>query len=129
MPELKGKAEPVMNLRQVLGIERPIRKQRILDADALDAAKVAHSELVLPPANLPAWPAQPRALRTPLTDQLEKDPDAVDPGELRKRLVGALQEGRGHQLLPFTGQSAALITDVAPAAESSDDCSLKRPGH
>ena len=92
-------------------------KQRIVDADALDAVKVAHSELVLPPPNVSAWPAQPRALRTPLTDQLENDPGALDPAELRKRLVAALQEGRGHQLLPFTGQSAALITDVAPAAE------------
>ena len=72
---------------------------------------------MLPPANLPAWPAQPQALRTPLTDQLEHDPGAVDPGELRTRLVTALQEDRGHQLLPFTGQSAGLISDVVPAAE------------
>ena len=71
-------------------------KQRIVDADALDAVKVAHSELVLPPANLPAWPAQPRALRMLLTDQLEQDPDAVDPADLKERLVGALQEDRGH---------------------------------
>jgi nitronate monooxygenase/enoyl-[acyl-carrier protein] reductase II len=95
----------------------PEWKQRIIDADALDAVKVAHSELVLPPANLPAWPAQPRALRTPLIDQLEHDPDAVDPVELRTQLVTALQEDRGHQLLPFTGQSAGLITDVVPAAD------------
>jgi len=95
----------------------PDWKQRIIDADALDAVKVAHSELVLPPANLPAWTAQPRALRTPLTDRLEHDPDGVDPAELRTRLVAALQEDRGHRLLPFTGQSAGLITDVVPAAD------------
>lgn len=33
---------------------------------------IVDSELVLPPANLTAWPAQPRALRTPLTDQLQR---------------------------------------------------------
>jgi nitronate monooxygenase/enoyl-[acyl-carrier protein] reductase II len=31
--------------------------------------------------------------------------------------VASLQEGRPHDLTPFTGQSAGLIHDVRPAAE------------
>ncbi len=92
-------------------------KRRIVGADATDAVKVEHSSLVLPPATLPAWPTQPRSLRTPLVDQLRTDPDALEPAEVRQRLVTALREGRGHELIPFTGQSAGLVHDVAPAAE------------
>ena len=33
------------------------------------------------------------------------------------RLREALLAGRGHEFLPFTGQSAGLIDDVLPAAE------------
>ena len=29
----------------------------------------------------------------------------------------AIQEGRGHELVPFGGQTAGLIGDVLPAAE------------
>ncbi len=92
-------------------------KQRIVDADALDAVKVEHSEVVLPAPGRGAWPSQPRALRTALVDQLAEQPDALDPAEVKQRLRTALREGRGHELLPFTGQSAGLIGDVLPAAE------------
>ena len=33
------------------------------------------------------------------------------------RLRESLLAGGGHEYLPFTGQSAGLITDVRPAAE------------
>ena len=94
-------------------------KERIVDADALDAVKVANSERVMPPFNIPqvGVPFAPRALRTPLTDQLETDPDAVDPADVGRRFVEAARAGGGDDLLPLTGQSVALIRDVAPAAE------------
>ena len=31
--------------------------------------------------------------------------------------MAAVRAGRGHDLLPFTGQSAALVHDIVPAAE------------
>jgi nitronate monooxygenase/enoyl-[acyl-carrier protein] reductase II len=88
-------------------------KRRIVEAEALDAVKVPHSERVLSPYNRPGGPADPRALRTPLIDRLGEAPDSVDPEEIR----AAMQENRLHEYLPFAGQSAALVHDVKPAAE------------
>ena len=62
-------------------------------------------------------PPAPRALRTPLVDRLEADPASVDPAEIGPRLVAEVRANRGHDLVPFTGQSAGLVHDVAPAAE------------
>jgi enoyl-[acyl-carrier protein] reductase II len=92
-------------------------KRRVVEAGALDAVKVPHSERVLPPYNRPGGPADPRALRTPLIDRLGADPGSVDPATAGPELLAALREDRAHEYLPFTGQSAALIHDVRPAAE------------
>lgn len=94
-------------------------KDRIVEAHARDTVKLAHSDRALPPFNLPQVGATfaPRVLRTPLTDQLELDPDSVDPQQLAARVRAEVLAGRGHDLLPFTGQSAELVHDVVPAAE------------
>jgi enoyl-[acyl-carrier protein] reductase II len=92
-------------------------KQRIVEADALDAVKVVNSDRVMPPFNRPGGPAEPRALRTPLIDQLRAHPEWVDPAVTGARLRESLLAGGGHEYLPFTGQSAGLIDDVLPAAE------------
>ena len=62
-------------------------------------------------------PFAPRALRTALIEQLESDPDSVDPGTLGPQLLAAVRAGRGEDLLPFSGQSVQLIHDIVPAAE------------
>ena len=54
---------------------------------------------------------------TALIDQLESDPASVDPAEVGPQLLAAVRAGRGHELLPFAGQSAQLVHDIAPAAE------------
>jgi nitronate monooxygenase/enoyl-[acyl-carrier protein] reductase II len=59
----------------------------------------------------------PRALRTALTDQLEKDPAAVDAGQVRAQFLEDVRHGGGQDILPFTGQSAELIHDVLAAAD------------
>jgi nitronate monooxygenase/enoyl-[acyl-carrier protein] reductase II len=95
-------------------------KQRIVAADATDAVKVAHSERVMPPFTLelpPGAPPAPRALRTPLIDQLAADPASVDPASVLPSFLADVQANGGHDVLPFTGQSAALVHDVVPAAE------------
>ena len=97
-------------------------KNRIVAADALDAVKVPHAERVMPPFTLPQTgaPFTPRSLRTPLIEQLETDPDSVRPDHAGPQLVQAIRAGRGHQFLPFTGQSAGLVHDIVPAAELLD---------
>jgi enoyl-[acyl-carrier protein] reductase II len=95
-------------------------KERIVAADATDAVKVPSSERVMPPFTLELPPGRapaPRALRTPLIDQLESDPESVDPASVGRSFVSDVRAGGGHDRLPFTGQSAGLVDDIAPAAE------------
>jgi enoyl-[acyl-carrier protein] reductase II len=97
-------------------------KHRIVEANALDAVKVPHSERVLPPFTMPQIGRQfaPRALKTPLIEQLESAPETVDPGQVGPATVTAIRAGRGHELLPFAGQSVELVHDVLPARELVD---------
>ena len=97
----------------------PVWKERLVASHARDAIKVPHAERVLPPFNVPqvGAPFAPRALRTPLTDALEREPEQVDPTEVGPELVRELRSGGGHDDLPFTGQSVELVHDIVPAAE------------
>lgn len=94
-------------------------KRRIVDADAVDAVRVPHAERVMPPFTIPqvGRPFSPRALRTSVIEQLESEPDAVDPAAAGQAALAAFREGRGEEVLPFTGQSAELIHEVLPARE------------
>jgi nitronate monooxygenase/enoyl-[acyl-carrier protein] reductase II len=95
-------------------------KERIVASDATDAVKVRNAERVMPPFTLelpPGEPPAPRALRTPLVDRLAADAASVDPADVGSTLLEEVRANRGHDLLPFTGQSAGLVHDVAPAAE------------
>jgi enoyl-[acyl-carrier protein] reductase II len=92
-------------------------KRRIVEADALDAVKVVNSERVLPPYTRPGARVEPRALRTPLIEQLREHPEWLDPATMGPRVRDAVLAGRGDQYLPFAGQSAGLVHDVQPAAE------------
>ena len=95
-------------------------KERIVAADAGEAVKVPSSERVMPPFTIelpPGQPPAPRALRTPLIDLLESDPESVDPETIGPAFAADVRAGGGHDRLPFSGQSAGLIHDIAPAAE------------
>jgi enoyl-[acyl-carrier protein] reductase II len=92
-------------------------KRRIVEADAVDAVNVPNSERVLPPYNRPGARVEPRALRTPLIDQLLEHPEWIDPVTLGPRIRDAVLAGRGDEYLPFTGQSAGLIDEVLGAGE------------
>jgi enoyl-[acyl-carrier protein] reductase II len=92
-------------------------KRRIVEADALDAVKVANSERVLPPYTRPGARAEPRALTTPLIEQLRHHPEWIDPAATGGRIRESVLGGRGDEYLPFAGQSAGLIDEVLPAAE------------
>jgi enoyl-[acyl-carrier protein] reductase II len=92
-------------------------KRRLVEADALDAVKVANSERVLPPYTLPGARVEPRALATPLIARLREHPEWLDPATMGPRIRAAVLEGRGHEYVPFAGQSAGLVDEVLPAAE------------
>ena len=92
-------------------------KRRIVEADALDAVKVANDERVLPPYSRPGTRLEPRSLSTPLIEQLREHPEWIDPPVMGPRIRAAVMAGRGDEYLPFAGQSAGLIGEVLPAAE------------
>jgi enoyl-[acyl-carrier protein] reductase II len=61
----------------------------------------------------------PRSLRTPFAERwngrrAEAEREA---GRLREELGAAMREGRAHELVPLTGQTAGMITEVLPVAE------------
>ncbi|TCM39678.1 nitronate monooxygenase family protein [Kribbella sp. VKM Ac-2568] len=91
-------------------------KDRLVASHALDAVKVRHSEVAMPPFTLPQLgvPMAPRALRTDFIDRLERDPASVDDAE-RSRLLELIRSGHGDEALPFAGQSVELIHDIVPA--------------
>ena len=92
-------------------------KVRLVDAEALDAVKIEHSERFMPPYTRPGPPTQPRALRTSPLDRLHGDPDAIDVDQFRLTFINAVRNGLGYEQLPMAGQSVGLVRDVAPAAD------------
>jgi nitronate monooxygenase/enoyl-[acyl-carrier protein] reductase II len=87
-------------------------KQRIVDSTSEDAVKVEFADEVFPPPSPGGFAVKPRSLRTPFIDNGVGDADAK-----RNELMTALAEGRTHELVPFTGQSAGGVQNVLPAGE------------
>jgi nitronate monooxygenase/enoyl-[acyl-carrier protein] reductase II len=58
-------------------------------------------------------------IRTPFVDGWRGRPEAAgrEAERLRGEVMTALRQGRVHELVPFTGQTAGLIHEVLPAAE------------
>lgn len=94
-------------------------KQAILDAESEDAVKVEFANEVFPPPGPEGYDTLPRVLRTPFVEEWNRRPEAVEAQaeRLREELAGALQGGRAHELVPFTGQTAGMIDEILPVAE------------
>ncbi len=94
-------------------------QQRILAARSEDAVKVEFVDDAFAPGDEGSYPAQPRVLRTPFVDdwnaRRHEAPAAAE--QLRAELRTAVESGRAHELVPFTGQTAGLVDEVLPAAE------------
>jgi nitronate monooxygenase/enoyl-[acyl-carrier protein] reductase II len=94
-------------------------KQRIVEARSEDAVKVEFADLVMPAPTAGGYPTLPRSLRTPFVDRWNSDPAAAEreAERLRGEVDAAMAGGRAHELVPLTGQSAGIITEILPAAE------------
>ncbi|MFG2986459.1 NAD(P)H-dependent flavin oxidoreductase [Streptomyces sp. NPDC048258] len=94
-------------------------KAAIRTAASQHAVKVLFAGHVLSAPTEGGYETVPRSLRTEFVDEWNDRPEAaVDSADaLRTRVMAAMKNGTAHQLLPLTGQSAGLITDIAPAAE------------
>lgn len=93
-------------------------KKAIVAARADDALKVdVWWDMRPPPPG--EFDVIPRALRTPFIEQwLGRGHDSrAESAELMAQIGAAMAQGRMHEVVPFTGQSAGAIDDVLPAAE------------
>ena len=61
----------------------------------------------------------PRVLRPDWVDRYNADPQAAIAAKKRlaAELAEAVKAGRGHEVVPFTGQTAGMIDSVRPAGE------------
>jgi enoyl-[acyl-carrier protein] reductase II len=94
-------------------------KQAIIAAESQDAVRVEFANDVFPGAGQGGYDTLPRVLRTPFVDEWNRRPEAVsaEAERLRDELAEALREGRAHELVPFTGQTAGMIHEILPVAE------------
>jgi enoyl-[acyl-carrier protein] reductase II len=95
-------------------------KQRIVAAVSEDAVKVEFADHIFPlPSREGGYGTLPRVLRTPFVEEWNRNQGEIDreAERLSGELLAAVQQGRGHELVPFTGQTAGLIREVLPAGE------------
>jgi nitronate monooxygenase/enoyl-[acyl-carrier protein] reductase II len=92
----------------------------ILAAASEDAVKVEFADAVLGRAGGPdPYATRPRALRTEFIERYNAEPPEDGPA-VGAELVRAVRAGRGHDLVPFGGQTAGLIDRVLPVREIID---------
>jgi enoyl-[acyl-carrier protein] reductase II len=93
-------------------------KRLIVEASSEDAVRFEAWGAIMPPPER-GYEVVPRVIRTDFVAAWEHRPDdaGAQAERLRAEIMASVAQGRGHELTPFTGQSAGLIGDVRPAAE------------
>jgi nitronate monooxygenase/enoyl-[acyl-carrier protein] reductase II len=94
-------------------------KEEIVSAHSEQAVRLGFWEKIFGGDDPQAYEVVPRALRTPFVDEWSGRPDEAgrEAERLRGEIASALRAGTIHQLAPFSGQGAGLISDVQPAGE------------
>jgi nitronate monooxygenase/enoyl-[acyl-carrier protein] reductase II len=95
-------------------------KQKILAADSEDVIKVEFADHVFPrPTREGGYGTRPRVLRTPFVEDWNRREDEVEAEaeRLGAELAAAIRQGRAHESVPFTGQTAGQIHEVLPVGE------------
>jgi enoyl-[acyl-carrier protein] reductase II len=95
-------------------------KERIVAAESEDAVKVEFADHVFPAPNREGgYGTLPRVLRTTFVEEWNRRQDEVqrEAERLSEELIAAVRQGRGHELVPFTGQTTGMIREILPAGE------------
>lgn len=94
-------------------------KEAILTAESEDAIRFHVWRSIMPAAGNTAYDTVPRVLHTPFVDEWHENLDEAERSaeRLQGEIFAAVREGRSHEILPFTGQTAGLIDKILPAAE------------
>jgi enoyl-[acyl-carrier protein] reductase II len=98
-------------------------KRRITEAASEDVVRFETWSAIMPPRPPGAYDVVPRVMRTDFVREWEsRRGDAAEQSErLMGEIMGAVRGARTHEVLPFTGQTAGMITDVQPAAKIVQD--------
>ena len=94
-------------------------KRRIAEVESEDVVRFLSWSAIMPPAPPGAYDLVPRVIRTDFVAEWEsrREDAAAEAERLRSEIMSAVREGRTHEVVPFTGQTAGMITDVRPAAK------------
>ena len=116
-------------LCELLGIEYPVIQaaigpwssaELVAAAESEDAVKVEFANHVFPaPSKEGGYGTLPRVLRTAFVEEWnQRQGEAEQEAErLGNDLITAIRQGRGHELVPFSGQTAGMIHEIVPAGE------------
>jgi enoyl-[acyl-carrier protein] reductase II len=71
------------------------------------------------PSSEGGYDVAPRVIETDFVAAWEGRPEQAkrEAERLRAEILGSVQQGRPHELTPFTGQRAGLVHDLPPTAE------------
>jgi len=92
-------------------------RQRVLTSRSEDVIRFEEWQEIFPRENPAAYPATPRVLRSPFVEKWHGRTEAVRQAapQLREQILAVVKEHRLDKIIPFGGQTAGLIRDVAPA--------------
>lgn len=97
-------------------------KRRIAEVESEDVVRFHSWTAIMPPRPPGAYDVVPRVIRTDFVAEWEsrRRDVAAEAERLQAEIMAAVRGGRTHEVVPFTGQSAGMITDVQPAAKIVD---------
>lgn len=111
-----------LGTRFLASVEAPVAdgyKRAILAAQSESTTKVDVWNDFMPAPGRGGYGTVPRAIRTPFIESWEarRAEAAKNADQLRSEMMGAAQQGRFHEYVPFAGQSVGLIDEILPAGE------------
>jgi nitronate monooxygenase/enoyl-[acyl-carrier protein] reductase II len=94
-------------------------KQAVIAAESEQVVRFEPWQQIMKSPDSSDYRVVPNVIRTSFVDTWIGRPEeaAREAERLRTEIMTALREGRAHELVPFTGQTAGLIHDIRPAAE------------
>ena len=94
-------------------------REQIIAAESEDAVRFETWSAFFPPARESAYDVVPRVLRTPFVERWQgrSDEARVQADELRSEIMAVVGRRAPHEVVPFTGQTTGLISEVLPAGE------------
>jgi enoyl-[acyl-carrier protein] reductase II len=94
-------------------------KLAIIGAESEAATRLEQWAALFPPESEAIYPVVPRVLGSEFVERMRSSatPAADSAEAMRAEVIAAITDGRTHELVPFTGQTAGLIHETLPAAE------------